>query len=203
MTDSYLAVPGKLLDNSFDFKEFTHDSTLLQAISLLRNEFCKGGGPNVKGNRAMRGASKNWVKAQWVNGDSFDNKEKARKEGTMKERTMKFTQAIDNNDAIEFNQIVLPGAGEYTENKLITATVFSIYNISRRDGVDKKVMSLVDVHEMCDYFDVPHDDTLFILFKRGEYNAERSRTKIASNEGPAILSTINDESQFSEKKRNV
>ncbi|MGY8896457.1 MAG: glutathione synthase [Paraglaciecola sp.] len=203
MTDSYIAVPGKLLDDSFDFKEFTNDSTLLQAISLLRNEFRKGGGPNVKGNRAMRGASKNWIKAQWVNGDSFDNKEKARKEGTMKERTIRFTGAIDNKEAIEFNQIVLPGAGEYTENKLITATVFSVYNISRRDGVNKKVMTLEDVHEMCDYFDVPHDDTLFILFTRGEYNAELSRHKIINNEGPEILSTIHDESQFSETKRNV
>ena len=64
-------------------------------------------------------------------------------------------------------------------------------------------MTLEDVHEMCDYFDVPHDDTLFILFTRGEYNAELSRHKIINNEGPEILSTIHDESQFSETKRNV
>tara|TARA_R110000868_G_scaffold315278_4_gene576178 strand:+ start:422 stop:2419 length:1998 start_codon:yes stop_codon:yes gene_type:complete len=203
MTDSYVVVPGRLLDESFDFTQFTEDSILLQAISLLRSEFLRGGGPNVKGNRAMRGASKNWVKAQWVNGDSYDNKEKARKEGTMKERTIKFTQAIDNNEDIEFNQIVMPGAGEYTENKQVTATVFSTYNISRRAGVDKKIMTLNDVQAMCDYFDVPHDDTLFVLFKRGEYHAERTRRKIVSNEGPEILSTLHDESQFSETKRNA
>ena len=203
MSDSYVAVPGRLLDESFDFTQFTEDPMLLQAISLLRSEFLKGGGPNVKGNRAMRGVTKNWIKAQWVNGDSYDNKEKARKEGTMRERTIKFTQAIENNEAIEFNQIVMPGAGEYTENKQVTATVFSTYNISRRAGVDKKIMTLNDVQEMCDYFQVPHDDTLFVLFKRGEYDAERTRRKIVSNEGPEILTTLHDESQFSETKRNA
>lgn len=203
MTDSYIAVPGKLLDLEYDYSSHTKDPILLNAITLLREEFLKGGGPSVKGNRAMRGAAKNWVKAQWVNGDSYDNKEKARKEGTMKERTLKFTQSIDNKQPIEFNQIVLPGAGEYTENKLVTATVFSVYNISRRDGITKKIMTLDDVHEMCDHFGVEHDDTLFVLFKRGDYNPDRSRKKIAANEGPDIISVIHDETQFSENQRNA
>lgn len=202
MTDGYIAVPGMLHDPYYDFTKHTQDLVLLKAIDLLREEMLKGGGPQVKGNRAMRGPGKNWVKAQWVNGDSYDNKEKARKEGTMKERTLKFTQIIDANKAIEFNQIVLPGSGEYTENKQVTATVFSVFNISRRDGVAKKIMATDDVYEMCDHFQIPRDSTMFVLFKRGEYDAESTRKKIVANEGPEQVNTIRDESQFSEKKRN-
>ncbi|CAI3798206.1 DEAD/DEAH box helicase family protein [Rheinheimera sp. MM224] len=202
MTDSYIAVPGKLLEPAYDYSQHTSDPLLIKSIETIREEMTKAGGPTVKGNRAMRGANKNWVKAQWVNGDSYDNPEKARKEGTMKERTLSFTRSIDQGENIEFNQIVLPGSGEYSENKLITATIFSVYNISRRDGVKKKIMSLDDVYEMCDHFSVPRDDTMFVLYKRGEYHAERTRIKIESNEGPDQVNTIRDESQFSEKERN-
>lgn len=201
MTDSYVAVPSRLLNPEYDFTQHTSDPLLLKAIELLREEMVKGGGPNVKGNRAMRGTAKNWIKAQWVNGDSFDNPEKARKEGTMKERAIKFAQRLDDKRPIEFNQIVLPGAGEYTENKHVTAIVFSIFNISRRD-VAKKIMYKSDVHQMCAHFGIPHDDTMFLLFKRGEYDAEKTRIKIESNEGPDLITLIHDESQFSEKERN-
>lgn len=202
MTDGYIAVPAMLHEPNYDFTTHTQDLVFLKAIELLREEMLKGGGPQVKGNRAMRGPGKNWVKAQWVNGDSYDNKEKARKEGTMKERTLKFTATIDAKQAIEFNQIVLPGSGEYTENKQVTATVFSVFNISRRDAVAKKIMTIDDVHEMCDHFQIQRDTTMFVLYKRGEYNPDSTRQKIAANEGPEHINTIHDESQFSEKKRN-
>ena len=64
-------------------------------------------------------------------------------------------------------------------------------------------MTLDDVHEMCDYYGVERDDTLFVLFKRGEYNPDLSRKKIAANEGPDIISVIHDETQFSETQRNA
>lgn len=202
MTDSYIVVPGKLYDPEYDYTQYTKDQITLSAIEILREEFLRDSGPSVKTSRAMRGKKKNWVKAQWVNGDSYDNKEKAGKEGTMKERTIKFTSLIDEEKLLEFNSVVSPGAGEYTEQKLVTASVFSIYNESRRSGVDKRIMATADVHEMCDYFGVERDDTLFVIYKRGEYNLERTQVKVVANEGPDYNTTLNDESQFSETERN-
>lgn len=202
MTDSYVAVPGKLLEPDFDFSEFTDDRLTLEAINLVREELLKNGGPSVRSNRAMRGKN-NWVKAQWVNGDTYDNKEKARKEGTMKELAIKFTTILDDDKELEFNHIVQPGSGEYTEAKQITSTVFSVYNISRRGTAKKKVMTTKDVHDMCDYFEVDRDDTLLVMYKRGAYDPKRTEMKIALSKEPETLTMVNDESQFSETERNI
>ncbi len=145
----------------------------------------------------MRGKTKNWIKAQWVNGDTYDNKEKARKIGTMKERTLLFTQELDKGNEVEYNQIVMPGSGELSENKMLTATIFSVYNMSRRDNIDKTVMKQSDVDEMCDHFNIEHDDTLIVLFKRGLYNDDLTSMKIHANLGPESTGTVNDESMFS------
>ncbi|MGS3153140.1 hypothetical protein ACB268_20625 [Aeromonas sanarellii] len=114
-----------------------------------------------------------------------------------------FAPSLDDKSPLEFNTIVMPGSGEYTEQKLITATIFSIYNMSRRNNVSKWVMTEDDVHEMCDHFGIEHDSTMFVLYKRGEYNAEASRMKAAANELPENETIIHDESQFSEQQRNV
>lgn len=132
-TDGYIAVPAKLLQEGIDFSHYTKDKILLQAIELIRNELTAKGAPSVKGNRAMRGKKKNWIKAHWVNGDSFNNPEKAQADGTQKIKTKLYTQLLDNGEFLEFNRVVAPGSGELSENKLVTATIFSIYNISRRN----------------------------------------------------------------------
>lgn len=197
-TDSYIAVPAKLLEPDFDFTEFTTDRTLISAITILREEFTKNGAPSVKGNRAMRGKKKNWIKAQWVNGDSFDNPEKAGADGPQKDRTIMLTDMINNGEYVEFNRIVAPGTGELTEDKSITATVFSVYNISRRKVI-KTMMTERDVWDMCDHFGIPQDDTMFVLYKRGGYDFARSLAKKAHNELPESYGTLSDESQFSAK----
>ncbi|MEL4381915.1 glutathione synthase [Shewanella algae] len=196
-TDSYVVVPGQLFNPEYEYSAYTADPVLRSAISLIREELLKDSGPYVKGHRAMRGKNRNWIKAQWVNGDTFDNKEKAVKSGTMKERVISFTQALDRGEALEYNQIVMPGSGEHSESKMVTATVFSVYNMSRRN-VAKKVMTLSDVHGMCHHFNVPEDDTLIVLFKRGEYDVERSQEKKSHNEKPKTISRISNETQFAE-----
>ncbi|MGS2719348.1 glutathione synthase [Paraglaciecola aestuariivivens] len=195
-TDSYIAVPAKLLDNRYDFSNFTSDKSMLAAIDILRDEFTKNGAPSVKGNRAMRGKKKNWIKAQWVNGDSYDNPEKAGADGPQKVRTKMLTNMLDNGDYVEFNRVVAPGSGELTEDKLITATVFSIFNISRRKVI-KTIMTEQDVWDMCDHFNIPRDDTMFVLYKRGEYDIERSLAKKEHNKLPEMSGSLSDESQFS------
>ena len=105
---------------------------------------------------------------------------------------------LDNGDYVEFNRVVAPGSGELTEDKLVTATVFSVYNISRRKVI-KTIMTEHDVWEMCDHFSIPRDDTMFVLYKRGEYDTERSLAKKAHNELPESTGSLSDESQFSAK----
>ncbi|EGR4188106.1 glutathione synthase [Vibrio cholerae] len=201
-TDCYIAVPAKLLDDEADFTQYTRDKHLLQAIDIIRNEFTAKGAPSVKGNRAMRGKKKNWIKAQWVNGDSYNNPEKAHADGTQEEKAKLYTTMLDNGEYLEFNRVVAPGSGELSENKLVTATIFSIYNISRRQ-VDKKIMTLEEVYDMCDYFDIERDDTMFVLYKRGEYDIERSIAKKQHNELPEKSGDLSDESHFSDKTEPV
>lgn len=200
-TDSYVAVPAKLLEDDVDFTQYTRDKTLLQAIQTLRDEFTAKGAPSVKGNRAMRGKKKNWIKAQWVNGDSYDNSEKAGVDGPQKQRAFTFKQMLDNDEYLEFNRVVAPGSGELTEDKLITAAVFSIYNISRRK-VKKTMMLPEDVWEMCDHYGIDRDDTMFVLYKRGEYDIDRTLDKKLHNTLPETSTHLSDESHFSDKTEN-
>ncbi|MBF4381476.1 DEAD/DEAH box helicase family protein, partial [Vibrio anguillarum] len=72
-TKGYIAVPGKLRDPDFDFSTFTTDPELLEAISLIRKELIGEDGPYRKKNRALRGEHQNWIKAQWVNGATYDD----------------------------------------------------------------------------------------------------------------------------------
>lgn len=201
-TDSYIVVPAQLSEAEPNFQRYTTDKQYLKAIEVIRNEFMAKGAPSVKGSRAMRGKNKNWIKAHWVNGDSYDNPEKARADGTQKEKTMLYTTMLNNGEDLEYNRIVAPGSGELSEAKSITAAIFSIYNISRRK-VDKKVMTTEDVWEMCDYFGIEHDDTLLVLYKRGEYDVDRSLAKKQHNQLPEKTGTLSDDSVFSDKSETT
>ncbi|MFD1008938.1 DEAD/DEAH box helicase family protein [Oceanisphaera ostreae] len=194
---SYVAVPAKLLEDDVDFTVYTKDAMLLSAIELIRKEFTAKGAPSVKGNRAMRGKTKNWIKAHWINGDSYDNPEKARADGTQKHKTKLYTEMLDNGEYLEFNRVVAPGSGELSEDKAVTAAIFSVYNISRRK-VDKKIMTEQDVWEMCDHFGIERDDTMLVLYKRGDYDIDRSLAKKEHNKLPAKSGELSDESHFSD-----
>lgn len=196
LSDSFVAIPLQLSTENPDFSTYTSDARLLRAIEIIREEFLKDYGPKPKAHRAMRGKYKNWIKAQWVNGDTYDNKEKAHKLGTMKERTLLFSEAISNSARQEFNDIVLAGSGELTVNKEVVATVFSIYNISRRNVI-KKLMTESDMKEICELMGIPYDNSMVVLFKRGEFDAAATQRKTIANQGPDTLTSVNDESQFS------
>ncbi|NAW85502.1 DEAD/DEAH box helicase family protein [Photobacterium halotolerans] len=196
-TDGFVAVPAKLLEEDVNFSQYTKDTDYLLAIDIIRKEFISKGAPTVKGNRALRGDKKNWIKAHWVNGDSFDNPEKARADGTQKDKTKLYTQMLNNGEYLEYNRVVAPGSGEKSENKKVTAAIFSIYNISRRN-VAKKIMTPEDVWEMCDYFDVERDDTLMVIYKRGEKDAQRTAAKKHHNEQPEQSGNLGNETIFSE-----
>lgn len=196
LTDSFFAVPMQLSSDTPDYNTYCKDPRLLEAVNIIREEYLRDYGPKPKGHRAMRGKKKNWIKAQWVNGDTYDNKEKALKLGTMKERTLLFTNTLNNDKPQEFNPIVMPGSGELSTNKEVVATIFSTYNVSRRD-VTKKVMTEEDMTEICKLMDIPYDNTIAVLFKRGKFDAAATQRKVIANQGPDSTTTINDESQFS------
>lgn len=194
LTEKFTAAPLQLNAEEPDYQQYTDEQRFLDALHIIREEFLRDYGPKLKGHRAMRGRAKNWIKAQWVNGDTYNNK--ASRLGTMKEKTLLFTEALKSGKPLEYNQVVQPGSGELSANKEVVATIFSTYNLSRRD-VDKKIMSEEEMREICELMNTPYDNTLVVLYKRGEYDPEATQRKIVNNEGPDTDTTINDESQFS------
>ena len=131
----------------FDFSVYTNDSTVLQAIHAIREVYLKDKPIAPKSSRSLRGYK--WIKAHWVNGDTYDNPEKALALGTMWERALNLTSKIDSGEEVEFNQAVTPGGNEKTSDKEVAVKVFSVYNRSRRI-TDKRCMTEEDVHDVWD-----------------------------------------------------
>lgn len=174
LTENYYAIPGKLLEPNFDFTQYTNDSLILDTIRIIRDVYLKNVPVEVKASRSLRGAK--WIKAHWVNGDTYDNPEKALAIGTMWERALDLTTRINAGEEVEFNKAVTPGGNEKTSDKDVAVKIFSIYNRSRR-AVEKKSMLLEDVHDVCKWFGVEEDDTLLLIFKRGMYCPDRTVDK--------------------------
>lgn len=64
-------------------------------------------------------------------------------------------------------------------------------------------MSQEDVYQMCDHFGIERDDTMMVLYKRGEYDIDRSLAKKQHNELPEKTGQLSDESHFSDKTQAV
>lgn len=170
LTECYVIVPGKLNNPSFNYNQYTRDPELLEAIRLIREEYLADGEPYRKQGRALRGDHQNWVKAQWVNGATYDD-------GTpscAKSKALRFTKLLDQNEPVEFNNIVNPGGGETTEDKRVMASIFSTYNLSGQKDAFKRALDLDDMSEVCRLFGFESDDTLILLYKRGNFLLERS-----------------------------
>lgn len=173
LTAGYLVVPGLLDQASADYTAYTQDSDLLEAIEHIRHEFLKEGEPYRKKGRALRGDHQNWISAQWVNGVTYDDYT----ESCAKARTLQFVQALKDNDNVIFNKIVNPGGGETTQSKRVAASVFSIYNLSGKMDAYKRAMDDDDMKELCELMDMPLDDTLIVLYQRGQYSSELTTQK--------------------------
>ncbi|MFT5758593.1 MAG: hypothetical protein ACI9LM_003339 [Alteromonadaceae bacterium] len=174
LTKGYLLVPAKLSQPSFDFTSYTDDAELLESIQHIRHELLKDDGPRRKRGRALKGDHQNWIKAQWVNGVTYDDYTAS----SAKSRALTFTKALAEGDNVEFNKIVNPGGGEKTEDKRIMASIFSIYNLSGKMDAFKRSMDEEDMQEICDLFEIEQDDTLILLYQRGIYSSILSEKKI-------------------------
>jgi hypothetical protein len=178
MTDSFIAVPGKLTHPQYDYKQYTNNPTLLDAIGLIRAELTKDDGPRRKQGRALKGEHQNWIKAQWVNGVTYDDHTPS----CAKNRAIEFTSQLNQSQAIEFNKIVNPGGGETTEGKTVMASIFSIYNLSRQMDAFKRSMDEDDMEEICQLLNIELDDTIVLLYLRGNYSHSLTQNKSANSE---------------------
>lgn len=174
-TAEYCVVPAMLDQANPDFSHYTQDADFLEAIAIIRQEYLKDGAPYVKAKRALRGEHQNWIKAQWVNGVSYDHYDLGN--SAAKLRTLDFIARLNNGDAIQFNDIVNPGGGEATKDKRVAASIFSIYNTSSQLDQFKRQMTLDDVHEMCDALNIERSNTVIVLFKRGEFDQAATDSK--------------------------
>jgi hypothetical protein len=190
-TDSYLVVPANL-KSDFDFSEYTDDPEYLKSIDLVRETLLKDG-LSVKSSRALPPHSNSI--ANWVNGDTFSNPEKANAGGPISERVARFTNLLDLDGDILFNEVIPAGGGIEIEEKSIGVYVFSIYNESRRD-VEKKVMTQDEVNEVAQMYGVPEDDTILLLFKKGEFSQEHTDAFIDKKNRDASRSRIVEVSKF-------
>lgn len=174
LTEAYYAIPAKLNSIDFDFTVYTKDQIVLDAIDAVRKIYLKDNPIIARSSRSLRGYK--WIKAHWVNGDTFNNPEKALALGTMWERALNLTNQYDLGVDVEFNQAVTPGGNEKTSDKEVAIKIFSVYNRSRRI-TDKRCMTVEDVHDVCNWFGVVPDDTLLLIFKRGKHCQTRSLEK--------------------------
>lgn len=177
LTEGYYAFPAKLDEPDFDFTQLTSDPLLLETIHAIRNVYLKDVPIAPKSSRSLRGFK--WIKAHWVNGDTYDNPEKALALGTMWERALDLTTKFDAGEEVEFNLAVTPGGNEKTSDKEVAVKIFSVYNRSRRI-TDKRMMLESDVHDVCNWFGTEPDDTLLLIFKRGSHCQRRSLEKEAA-----------------------
>lgn len=175
LTKGYIVVPGKLTDSDFDYSALTTDPELLNAIQLIRQELLDNDGPFRKKGRALRGDHQNWIKAQWVNGVTYNDYTPS----CAKSRAQHFTQSLNNGELVEFNRIVNPGGGEKTEDKRVMASIFSIYNLSGKMDAYKRAMDEEDMEEVCQLFNVESDNTIILLYIRGDYSSELTSIKQA------------------------
>lgn len=168
LTDCFLAVPGKLGDPNYDYRKYTQNTILLEAIQLIRAELLKNDGPHRKQGRALKGEHQNWIKAQWVNGVTFDDHTPS----CAKNRAIEFTSLLNQKQDVEFNKIVNPGGGEATEDKKVMASIFSIYNLSRQIDAFKRSMDEEDMEDLSELLNVEYDNTIILLYLRGDYSRE-------------------------------
>lgn len=191
LTGGYIAVPGKLTDPAFDYSLYTKNQILLEAINLIRADLLKDNGPLRKQGRALKGEHQNWIKAQWVNGVTYDDYTPS----CAKSRALEFTTLLDQGESVEFNKIVNPGGGESTEDKKVMASVFSIYNLSRQTDAFKRSMDEDDLAEISTLLNVENDDTIILLYVRGDYSKELTSLK-QGDTNSTTLTRARDESIF-------
>ncbi|WP_019935805.1 DEAD/DEAH box helicase family protein [Oceanimonas smirnovii] len=159
-------VPLQLDSNSFTPEQFTQNRQLQQAANIIRDTLLDDEGPVIKTNRALRGRDRNWIKAQWVNGVSFDDFSNSM--SSARYRTLHYLRELEEGTHIDYETLVNPGGGESVEDKSVYAVIFSVYNLSAQVEKFKRAIELYEMEELCAELGIENDNSIAILFERGE-----------------------------------
>lgn len=181
----FAVVPLQVHEDSFSPNTFTQNTQLQRAAELIRDTLLDDEGPVIKPNRALRGSDKNWIKAQWVNGVTFDDYSNSM--SSARYRTLHFLNELKEGASIDYETLVNPGGGESVDDKSVYAVIFSIYNLSAQVDKFKRAIDLYEMEDLCRELDIPSDDSIAILFERGK----------------PTTTTVNIESQPSQTGRSV
>jgi hypothetical protein len=186
-TGDVAIVPLKLHQDSFNCDQFTQNAKLQQAAEIIRNSLLDDEGPVIKTNRALRGRDKNWIKAQWVNGVSFDDFSNSM--SSARYRTLHFLKELEEGASVDYETLVSPGGGENVVDKSVYAVIFSVYNLSAQEEKFKRAIDLYEMDELCSELGIAPDDSIAILFERGKEIAIETNTATKS---PRIGSSVFD-----------
>lgn len=168
LTDFYIPVPGMLTVENPDYSAYTDDPVVLDAIDAVREAYLKGGRVDIRPTRTVNTRCRDIMINSWVNGDTYDNREKAMAEGTIRERITDLTNAMDNDEPVIFNNIIKGGGGVKASKKEVAVFILSIFNTSRRKNIKKPRLTPDDMSDLCNWFNIPYDDTLMLIFKKGQ-----------------------------------
>lgn len=170
----FAVVPLKLHADTFSAESFTSNSQLQRAAELIRATLLDDDGPVIKANRALRGSDKNWIKAQWVNGVSFDDYSNSMSSARF--RTLHYLRGLETGASIDYETLVNPGGGESVDDKSVYAVIFSVYNLSAQVDKFKRAIDQYEMDDLCRELGIPNDDSLVVLFERGKATTTRVDT---------------------------
>lgn len=178
----FAVVPLQLHADSFSPNVFTPNARLQRAAELIRDTLLDDEGPVIKPNRALRGSEKNWIKAQWVNGVTFDDYSNSMSSARF--RTLHYLRELEGGACIDYEALVNPGGGESVDDKQVYAVIFSVYNLSAQVDKFKRAIDQYEMEDLCRELGLPSDDSLVILFERGEVSISTLDTNISTTAQP-------------------
>lgn len=176
-TGDVAIVPLQLHSDSFNCDQFTQNAKLQQAAEVIRSTLLDDEGPVIKANRALRGRDKNWIKAQWVNGVSFDDFSNSM--SSARYRTLYFLNEMKEGASVDYEILVNPGGGESVDEKSVYAVIFSVYNLSAQVDKFKRAIDQYEMDELCDELGITRDDSIAILFERGKETTSKNLSNAA------------------------
>ncbi|MFD1385029.1 DEAD/DEAH box helicase family protein [Rhodanobacter aciditrophus] len=171
----FAVVPLQLHADSFCPNLFTPNAQLQRAAELIRDTLLDDEGPVIKPNRALRGSDKNWIKAQWVNGVTFDDYSNSMSSARF--RALHYLRELKDGASVDYETLVNLGGGESVEEKSVYAVIFSVYNLSAQVDKFKRAIDQYEMDDLCRELDLSSDDSVVILFERGKSATSSQDTK--------------------------
>lgn len=114
----------------------------------------------------MRGSDKNWIKAQWVNGVTFDDYSNSMSSARF--RTLHYLSELADGTSVDYETLMNPGGGESVDDKSVYAVIFSVYNLPAQVDKFKRAIDQYEMDDLGRELGIQNDDSLVVLFERGK-----------------------------------